>query len=260
MSEETLSLIWSRRTIRDFERREIEKETVDKLKAMTLRAPSAGNMEMYSILEVEDKEKKKQLAVICDNQKMIENAPLVWIFLCDMEKWKRYFTFSKSPEKFNIPMPKLGAGDMLLSFEDAVIAAENSVIAAEALGLGSCYIGDVLENGEKLVELFSLPKHVIPAAMVIYGYPKSKERFQSTPRPDINSSIFMKDRYKERTFEDLEDEYKGHREYNKEHKRLPFNGEGTVADEYYGRKYTSEFMAEMNRSALYYIERYLEKE
>ena len=93
MSEETLSLIWSRRTIRDFERREIEKETVDKLKAMTLRAPSAGNMEMYSILEVEDKEKKKHLAVICDNQKMIENAPLVWIFLCDMEKWKRYFTF-----------------------------------------------------------------------------------------------------------------------------------------------------------------------
>ena len=52
MSEETLSLIWSRRTIRDFERREVEKETVDKLKAMTLRAPSAGNMEMYSILEV----------------------------------------------------------------------------------------------------------------------------------------------------------------------------------------------------------------
>ena len=67
MSEETLSLIWSRRTIRDFERREVEKETVDKLKAMTLRAPSAGNMEMYSILEVEDKEKKKQLAAICDN-------------------------------------------------------------------------------------------------------------------------------------------------------------------------------------------------
>lgn len=39
MNEETLSLIWSRRSIRDFERREIEKETVDKLKAMTLRAP-----------------------------------------------------------------------------------------------------------------------------------------------------------------------------------------------------------------------------
>lgn len=257
---DTLSIIWSRRSIRDFERREVEKETVEKLKAMTLRAPSAGNMEMYSILEVEDSEKKKRLAEICDNQKMIENAPLVWIFLSDMEKWKRYFTLSHSPEKFNIPMPQLGAGDMLLSFEDAVIAAQNSVIAAEALGLGSCYIGDVLENGERLVELFSLSKHVIPASMVIYGYPKSKDRHQSTPRPDINSSIFMKDSYTDRSFEDLEDEYKGHREYNKEHKMLPFDGNGTVADEYYGRKYTSEFMAEMNRSALYYIQRYLENE
>ena len=110
------------------------------------------------------------------------------------------------------------------------------------------------------MELFSLPRHVIPASMVIYGYPKSKERYQSTPRPDINSSIFMNDSYKERTFEDLEEEYKGHGEYNRKHKRTPLNGEGTVADEYYGRKYTSSFMAEMNRSALYYIERYLKRE
>ena len=60
MNEETLSLIWSRRSIRDFERREIEKETVDKLKAMTLRAPSAGNMEMYSILEVVDPRRRRE--------------------------------------------------------------------------------------------------------------------------------------------------------------------------------------------------------
>ena len=257
MKEETLNLLWTRRSSRDYERREIEKETVDKLKAMTLRAPSAGNMEMYSILEVEDKDKKRKLAEICDGQKMIENAPLVWIFLADMDKWERYFRFSSSPEKYSIPLPKVGAGDMLLSFEDAVIAAQNSVVAAEALGLGSCYIGDVLENGERLVNLFSLPPHTIPAAMVIYGYPKSKERYQSTPRPDISSSIFMKDSYKERRFEDLENEYSGHRKYNEEHKRLPFDGKGTVADEYYGRKYTSPFMAEMNRSALFYIKRYL---
>ena len=38
MNEETLSLIWSRRSIRDFERREIEKETVDKLKARVVES------------------------------------------------------------------------------------------------------------------------------------------------------------------------------------------------------------------------------
>lgn len=102
--EKTLELIWSRRSIRDFERREIDKETVDTLKAMTLRAPSAGNMEMYTIIEVEDKEKKRALAEICDGQKMIENAPLVWIFLSDMEKWERYFiSFKESGEVLHPP-------------------------------------------------------------------------------------------------------------------------------------------------------------
>ena len=97
----------------------------------------------------------------------------------------------------------------------------------------------------------------------ITSYVTTKMFREAVLKSDLPESFvhsFMKDSYKERTFEDLEDEYKGHREYNREHKRLPFNGEGTVADEYYGRKYTSEFMAEMNRSALYYIERYLEKE
>lgn len=257
---ETLELIWTRRSIRDFERKEIGKDTVDTLKRMTLRAPSAGNMEMYSIIEVNDKEKKRKLAEICDGQKIVENAPLVWVFLADMEKWYDYFRFSSSSEKYGIPMPPLGMGDFLLSFEDAVIAAENSVVAAEALGLGSCYIGDVLENAERLIELLELPEHVVPASALIYGYPKSRDRHQSTPRPDISSSIFMTDSYKRRSFEDLETEYSGHAAYNLQHKRVPFNGKGTVADEYYRRKFTSSFMQEMNRSALYYVRRYLGKE
>lgn len=256
---ETLELIWTRRSIRDFERKEVEKETVDALKRMTLRSPSAGNMEMYSIIEVKDKEKKRKLAQICDGQKIVENAPLVWIFLADMEKWSDYFRFSSSPDKFHIPMPPLGMGDLLLSFQDAVIAAENSVIAAEALGLGSCYIGDVLENAEELIELLDLPEHVVPASALIYGYPRSKDRHQSTPRPEIDSTIFMTDSYKRRSLEDLEYEYKNHMAYNLQHNRAPFEGKGSVADEYYRRKFTSSFMAEMNRSALHYVRRYLGK-
>ena len=55
----------------------------------------------------------------------------------------------------------------------------------------------------------------------------------------------------------MEDEYSGHRKYNEEHNRVPLCGKGSVADEYYSRKYTSAFMAEMNRSALMYVRRYL---
>ena len=41
------------------------------------------------------------------------------------------------------------------------IAAQNAVVAAESLGIGSCYIGDVIENAEQMREALHLPEHVI---------------------------------------------------------------------------------------------------
>ena len=39
-----------------------------------------------------------------------------------------------------------GVGDLLLATTDATIAAQNAVVATESLGIGSCYIGDILEQ------------------------------------------------------------------------------------------------------------------
>ena len=249
--EKTLELIWSRRSIRDFERREIDKETVDTLKAMTLRAPSAGNMEMYTIIEVEDKEKKRALSEICDGQKMIENAPLIWIFLSDMEKWERYFILSKSPEKFSIPLPQLGLGDMLLSFEDAVIAAQNSVIAAEALGLGSCYIGDIMENCEIHRELFGLPPYVFPAVMAVFGYPTKQQEERVKPRRVDLEHLVHENAYRRMD----ETELKG---------MFAEKGGNQTYDEWITafckRKYNSDFSREMSRSVAEYMKNFVKEE
>ncbi len=50
----------------------------------------------------------------------------------------------------------------MLSIEDTMIAAQNAVLMAESLGIGSCYIGDILENYEFHKELFDLPDYVVP--------------------------------------------------------------------------------------------------
>ena len=74
---------------------------------------------------------------------------------------------------------------MLLASSDALIAAQNTVISAEALGIGSCYIGDIMENYEIHQELLNLPPYVFPISMICYGYypvgerPKPRERFDS---------------------------------------------------------------------------------
>lgn len=256
---ETETLIEKRTSTRAFEKREVEREVVDRLKELTLRAPTAGNMVYYTILEVKDQKKKKELADICDHQPMIERAPLVWLFLADNHKWEKYFKYSKSDEKFDIPLRRAGLGDMHLCMQDAIIAAQNCVIAAEALGLGSCYVGDVIENYERLQKLFSLPAHAIPAALLIIGYSAQKKK-KIMPRPDITSSVFMEDEYAQVTYEALEDQYKNSLAYFEENGTLPDGKAVTVADRYYSRKYTSDFMREMNRSAKVFIDRWLEEQ
>lgn len=248
---ETLKLLRSRRSLRSFDQRPIESDVIEKLKVATLRAPTAGNMALYSIIEVYDPEKKHELARLCDNQPMIEKAPLVWVFLADMQKWMNYFIESKAVERaeqaglaaYRAP----GLGDLHLCMQDAIVAAQNAVVAAEALGLGSCYIGDVIENFEQLRSLLGLKQYTIPACMLIFGYPKTKGLIRLTPRCPA-SSIFMIDRYEEPHLEQLEKAYKEHEEDRRRTSSLPYENTGTLADYYYVRKHTSEFMREMNRS------------
>ena len=260
MNTETITLIEQRKSCRAFKKEEVSKEVLDQLKYLTLRAPSAGNMELYSIIEVTDNKIKEELAEICDNQKIIANAPIVWVFLADNNKWEKYFTYSSSEEKFNKPRRATGLGDMHLCMQDAIIASQNAVVAAEALGLGSCFIGDIIENYERLQKLLNLPSHAIPAAMLIMGYPLSEKKSEvTTPRPDTSSSIFMENGYKDLTSDDIYSQYEKHLEYFASKHLLPIE-DASVADYYYNRKYTSSFMEEMNRSAKTFIDRWINEQ
>ncbi len=73
------------------------------------------------------------------------------------------------------PMRKPEEGDLFLACCDALIAAQTAVIAAESLGLGSCYIGDIMENYEVHRDLFKLPKYVFPICLVCFGYPTRQQ-------------------------------------------------------------------------------------
>lgn len=248
---ETLYLLNTRRSVRAFEDRAIEKEDLSQLKEATLRAPTAGNMALYSIIEVYDPSKKEKLARICDEQGMIAKAPLVWVFLADMQKWVNYFYESKAVEKAEreklATFRKPGLGDLHLCIQDAVIAAQNAVVAAQALGIGSCYIGDVIENFEELRSLLELQQYTIPACMLIFGYPKGSGAVKLTPRCP-QDTIFMQDRYETLHLPQLERAYAAHEEDRRKTQALPYQNKGTLADYYYLRKHTSAFMEEMNRS------------
>lgn len=263
MSNDTLHLIHQRRSLRAFANRPISADDYQALTEATIRAPSGGNMMYYSVVEVQDQEKKEALAVLCDNQPMIAQAPLVWVFLADCQKWVTYFKESGSVEKGiqdGIPWRAPGIGDLQLATEDAIVAAQTAVIAAESLGIGSCYIGDVIEHYEALRDLLNLPQYAAPACMLIFGYPKNEARNLPPRKRCPASSIFMKDAYQKPTLNTLQKAYEELEEELRQQNRLPFNNTGTIADYYYFRKHTSDFMQEMTRSCKAFVTRWESEE
>ncbi|GAG89359.1 unnamed protein product, partial [marine sediment metagenome] len=144
---ETLNVIRNRRSIRAYKNIPLAQEEIDTIILGAIRAPTAGNLMMYSIIQVVDQNIKDKLVKTCDNQPHIAKAPLVLLFLADVQRWWDYFELSKVEDKCN-EIGKLyqtpQESDLMLACCDALIAAQNSVIAAEALGIGSCYIGDIM--------------------------------------------------------------------------------------------------------------------
>ena len=251
-------LIENRRSTRVFDDREIESGTLDRLRRLTLRAPSAGNKILWSVIEVDDMSKKKALADCCDNQQMIASAPGVWLFLADSQRWYDYFVLDKCSEKNgDEKLRKPGIGDFHLSMQDAIIAAQNAVIAIESLGMSSCYIGDVIENYETIQEMFDLPPYACPAAMIIFGYPKFTPKSPMTLRPEPEY-VFYKDSYRTLAEEEHRKMFLEQKEELRKRKSLPYGNKGSFADYYYRKKYISEFMKEMNRSAGVFIRRWCE--
>ena len=88
-------------------------------------------------------------------------------------------------------MRKPQEGDLFLACSDALIAAQTAVVAAESLGIGSCYIGDIMENYEAHRDLFGLPQYVFPICLLCFGYPtQGQMQRPMTPRASTGSSSF----------------------------------------------------------------------
>lgn len=88
-----------------------------------------------------------------------------------MNETLRIINNRKSVRKFADEKINRDNINLMLASCDAFIAAQNSVIAAESLGLGSCYIGDIMENYEIHQEMFNLPEYTFPITMLCFGYP-----------------------------------------------------------------------------------------
>lgn len=242
MTNQILEELSNRKSVRAYEEQEIMPEEKAAIITAAAMAPTAGNQQLYTILDVTDQDLKNRLADLCDHQPFIAKGKLLLVFCADCKKW--YDAFSSAGCNPRRP----GAGDFLLAVNDALIAAQNAVTAAESLGIGSCYIGDVMENCEQMRDTLHLPEFVFPAALLVFGYPTKQQKTRQKPRRIDEKYLVQENTYHTFSDQELSDmlSYKaGEKEYD------------TWIRAFCKRKYNSDFAEEMSRSVELYLRDFL---
>ena len=238
---ETIRQLHSRKSVRVFEDREIAEELVKEILDAACQAPTAGNQQLYTIIRVSDEHLLERLSESCDHQPFIKEAKLVLVFCADCLKWQNAYKYSGCDPR------KPGAGDLMLAAIDASIAAQNAVTAAWSLGIGSCYIGDILENCEEQRDILGIPEYVMPAVMLVFGYPSEQQTRRVKPVRSSLEYIVSENKYPE-----MDPDYvRGMLE--------PKSGNVDYEDwmkAFFKRKYDSDFSREMSRSVEKYLEQY----
>lgn len=235
--------LMNRKSVRMFEDRPVEESIKEAVLNAAFQAPTAGNQMLYSIIDVTDQKLKSELSITCDNQPFIAQAPLVFIFLADCRRWQDAY------DGAGLNPRKPGTGDLLLAVQDAVIAAQNAVVAAESFGLGSCYIGDILENAEKHKKLLHLDDYVMPITMLVIGYPTQQQKDRKKPARFERQYIVHENHYRKLS----PDEHR--KMFEKRAADEHFDYEDFM-DKFCSRKYMSSFSLEMTRSSEVYLSKF----
>lgn len=241
IANETIRGLLERKSVRAFLEKEISAEEKQQILYAAAEAPTAGNQQLYTILDITDQELKNKLSVTCDKQPFIAKASMVLVFCTDCRKW--YEAFQSTGCEPRDP----GVGDLLLAVTDTAIAAQNAVTAAWSLGIGSCYIGDIMENCEEQRKLLNLPEYVLPSVMIVFGYPTEQQKNRTKPvRFDMKDIVF-ENAYPERTESDYREMFdlrRGNQTYEE------------WMEKFCNRKYNSDFSREMTRSVEEYLKQF----
>jgi len=152
-----LSIIYSRRSVRKYQQREVEDELIIELLRAAMHAPSAGNEQPWHFVVIKSKEKRQAVAQIHPYAQMVLQAPVAILVCADLnlEVYKGFWV------------------------QDCSAATMNILLRAAELGLGTVWCG-VYPNKERVEnfrKLFDLPEHVVPFSLVPVGYPAE------TPKP-----------------------------------------------------------------------------
>lgn len=170
-----------RRSIRRFDTRQIEEEALQQILQTGLYAPSAGGRQGVIFAVCQDKEVNQRLGKIKranSNPRMATATNYVSREQPSIaDDPKLINAFYDAPTVITLFAPK----DFLFSVDDCAVAAENMMLAADALGVGSCYIGQgwtafADPYGQEILRQWNIPTDRYAVMQLLLGYPREGDK------------------------------------------------------------------------------------
>lgn len=144
-----------RRSVRQFKKEQKTKDRViQKVLEHASFSPSAGNLQSYFIVVVENPMVKVKLANAAFSQDFIADASVVFVVCADLERSE--FRYGSRGRK-------------LYALQDATLAAFHLWLVAVEEGLAGCWVGAFDEAQVK--KICQLTEHLRPVVLLPVGYP-----------------------------------------------------------------------------------------
>lgn len=228
-----------RRSIRRYTDKEVDDKLLDTILEAAMRAPTCGNMQLYSVVVTRGEEEKRALAPLHFNQPMVTGAPVVLTVCADYARFTRWCRLSDADPGY----------DNFLSFmsavSDATIFAQQIVAIAESQGLGTCYLGTVTYNADKISELLRLPELCVPVACITLGWPADEG--EETERLPLRA-VRHDEHYRDDSDEEIIELFKAKDDYALNRHYVEENGKQTLAQVFTDIRYPRSMNEDFSRT------------
>lgn len=233
--------IMTRRTIRKYSTKDVEKELLDKLLEQASRTQTMGNMQLYSVVVTRSDEGKKALAPAHFNQPMVTSAPVVLTICADFRRATDWCMQRNADPGY----------DNFLSFinasTDALLFTQTFCCLAEEAGLGLCFLGTTVYMPDMIIDALQLPELVMPVATLTLGWPDEEPAL--TDRLPL-ASFVHEETYKPYTPAAI-DEYYAEKEALEENREfVRINNKQTLAQIFTDIRYTRKDNIAMSEGML----------
>ena len=174
---DTLATMLAHRSVRAYLPDPLPAGTIETLVTAAQSAATSSNLQLWSVIAVEDPARKARLSALAGGQKHIVQAPLLFVWLVDLGRIGKI-----AAERGSAAEGLTYIESFLVGAVDASIAAQNAVVAAESLGLGCVYIGAMRNHPVEVARELALPPNVMALFGLVVGHPDPAARSDVKPR------------------------------------------------------------------------------